>query len=202
MVTSVMAASVPHEPAKTLAHVVAGDVFHDAATRLDGFAAPGHRRDAEKMVARGARLDTARTGEIGRDGAADGALARRKAKQRAVIHRLEGELLVIFIEQGFDFGQRRTGAGGQHQFGRLIERDAGKPRQVERHVGLAGAADGALGAVPANFQRLVVAERPENGVLDLFGVAGVEDVGHSSSRATNDTIKNKVKRITPPLGRL
>ena len=61
---------------------------------------------------------------------------------------------------------------------------------------------GALGAVPANFQRLVVAERPENGVLDLFGVSGFEDVGHSSSRATNDTIKNKVKRITPPLGRL
>ena len=59
-----------------LAHVVAGDVLHHAAARLDGLGAAGHRGDAEEMVARGARLDAARAGKIGRDGAADGAVAR------------------------------------------------------------------------------------------------------------------------------
>ena len=59
-----------------LAHVVAGDVLHHAAAGLDGLGAAGDGGDAEEMIARGAGLDAARAGEIGSDGAADGALAR------------------------------------------------------------------------------------------------------------------------------
>ena len=55
-VTSVMAASVPHEPAKKLAQVVPGNILHYPAARLENFAPPRHGRDAEKMIARGARL--------------------------------------------------------------------------------------------------------------------------------------------------
>ena len=54
-----------------LAQVVAGDVLHHAAARLDGLGAAGHRGDAEEMVARGAGLDAARAGEIGGERAAD-----------------------------------------------------------------------------------------------------------------------------------
>ncbi len=108
------------------AQVVAGDVLDHAAARLDGVAAAGHRGDAQKVVARGARLDAARAGEIGGDHAADGALPRRLAEQRAVIHRLEAELLVVFRKQRLDLGERRAGARRQHQFFRLVERDAGE----------------------------------------------------------------------------
>jgi hypothetical protein len=137
-----------------------------------------HGVDAEEVVARGAGLDAARAGEIACDDAADGALPGLPAEHRPVIHRLEGEFLVVLVQKLLDVGERRAGARRQHQFGRLVQRDAGQARQVERDVGLARPADGALGALAGDFQRLVVAERPAHGVFDLFGVAGFEDVGH------------------------
>ena len=168
-----------------LAHVVAGDVLHHAAARLDGLGAAGHRGDAEEMVARGAGLDAARAGQIGRDRAADGALAGRAAEQRAIVHRLEGELLVVLVQQRLDLGQRRAGFGREHQFFRLVQRDAGKPRQIERQVGLARPAEPALGALPRHLQRLVVAERPAHGVLDLLGVAGFQVFSVMASKSSN-----------------
>ena len=161
-----------------LAHVVAGDVLHHAPARFDSFGAAGDGGHAEEVIARRARFDAARPGKIGRDRAADGALAGLPAQQRAVIHRLEGELLVVFFQQHIDLGKRRAGFGRKHEFFRLVQRDAGEPREVEREVSLARAADQALGALPRKFQRLVVAERPAHGLLDLFGVARFENIGH------------------------
>src|SRR5436309_2791494 len=58
-----------------LAQVITGDVLHDASARFERLAAPGDCREAKKMVARRARLDAARTGQVGGEHAADGAAA-------------------------------------------------------------------------------------------------------------------------------
>ena len=42
------------------------------------------------------------------------------------VHRFEVELLAALGDQRLDLGNRRAGLGGQHQFLRLVERDAGK----------------------------------------------------------------------------
>src|SRR5262249_61217868 len=76
-----------------LAQVVAGDILHHPAARLEGFAAARHRGKTEKMVACGAGLDPARAGEIGGERAADGAAASRALQNRPLVPRLEGELL-------------------------------------------------------------------------------------------------------------
>ena len=95
MVTSVMAPERAPGARHQLAEIVAGDVLHHAAAGLEGLAAAGHRCHAEEMVARGARLDPARSGQIGSEHAADRADAGRAAQQRAVIRRFEGELLAL-----------------------------------------------------------------------------------------------------------
>ena len=80
-----------------LGQVVAGDVLHHPAAGLERLAAAGHGVDAEHVVARRTRLQAARAGR-------DWRRARRRscrlaagalAEQRAVVHRLEGELLAV-----------------------------------------------------------------------------------------------------------
>ena len=84
---------------------------------------PGDRRDAEEMVARRAGLQPARAGQIGGEHAAERAVFPAvAAEQRPVIHRLEGKLLVVVVEQLLDLGERRPGLGRQHQLLRLVER--------------------------------------------------------------------------------
>jgi hypothetical protein len=75
------------------------------------------------------------------------------AEQRAVVHRFEGELLAVFRQQLLDLGQRRAGLCRQHQFGRLVERDAGEFRQIKRVFALQRPADAALGAMAEDFER-------------------------------------------------
>ena len=65
-----------------LGQVVAGDVLDDAAARLERLAAAGNGMDAEDVVARRARLQPARAGEVGGEHAADGAPARLAAEKR------------------------------------------------------------------------------------------------------------------------
>src|SRR3546814_17425214 len=50
--------------AEQLAEVIAGDVLHHAAARLEELAAAGSRDDAEEVVARGARLEAPWPGEV------------------------------------------------------------------------------------------------------------------------------------------
>ena len=130
------------------------------------------------MVARGAGLDAARAGQIGGDRAAQRAAARIAAQQRPVVHRLEGKFWFVFVQQRLDLGERRAGARREHQLLRLVKRDAGEAGEIERQIGLARPADRALGALPGQFQRLIVAERPAHGFLDFLRVAGFERVSH------------------------
>ena len=127
-----------------LAEVVPCDVLHHAAAGLEGLAPPRHRRKSKEVVARGSGLDPARTGHVGGEHTADGAAPGGAAEQRAVVHGLEGQLLVLRGDQRLNFGDRRAGLGGQHQFFRLVERHARERGEVERQVGLCGPADGAL----------------------------------------------------------
>ena len=163
---------------KQLAQVVAGDVLHHAPARLDCLSASGDGGETEEMVARSAGFDAAWAGEIGRDYTADRALASFSTEQRTVVDGLEAELLLVFIEQFFDLGERRTGARGEHEFRRLVKRDAGEVGKVEGEIGLARAADRAFAALPHELQRLLFAERPAHGLFDLLGVARFDRVGH------------------------
>ena len=126
------------------------------------------------MIARGARLDPARPGEIRGDRAADRAEPGFIPERGSVIHRFECELLTLGINQRFDLGQRRAGPGGKHQFLGLVQGDAGEIRQVEREVGLSGPADRPLRPVADDLQRLAAAKRPLDGGFDILGVAGLE----------------------------
>ncbi len=112
-----------------LAKVIAGDVLHDAPAGLDRLAAPGHRREAEEVIAGSACPNAAWAGKVRCQHAADGALPRRPAEHRAAVDRLEGEHLPLRCNQRLDLGDRRTRTGGQHQFLRLVERDADKARR-------------------------------------------------------------------------
>src|SRR5207247_7573763 len=91
-----------------LAEVVAGDVFDHPAAGLESFAAAGHRREAEEMVAPGAGLDPARAGNVRRQRAADRAAAGDAAENAGVVHGLEGKLLAVGGEERLDLGERRA----------------------------------------------------------------------------------------------
>src|SRR6516162_6499304 len=86
------------------------------------------------MVARRARLDTARTGEIAGENASEGrpgAVLLAGAEQGAPVRRLEGEHLAGLFQRGLDLAERGAGAGSQHQLARLVVTDAGEMGQVK-----------------------------------------------------------------------
>ena len=118
----------PERAGQQLAEIVAGDVLHHAAARLEGLGAARHRREAEEMVARGAGLDPPRPRKVRRERAAERARVRGPAEDRAVIHRLEGELLALALDQRLDLGERRAGPGREHQLLRLVQRHAARAR--------------------------------------------------------------------------
>ena len=72
--------------------VVAGDVLHHPAARLDISPRPLTAFDAEQMVARRAGKDAPAAGDVGGDHPADRALAGAVAKHGAEIDRLEGSI--------------------------------------------------------------------------------------------------------------
>ena len=82
------------------------------------------------------------------------------SEDRTAVDRLERELLAVGRDQRFDLGERRAGARRQHQFLRLVERDAAEPGQIEREIGLRRPADGPLGALAGHLQRLALGQRP------------------------------------------
>ena len=157
-----------------LAEVVAGDVLHNAAAGFEGLAAPGNGTEAEKMIARGAGLYPPRPGEVSSECTADRARVRRTSEKRPVIHRLEGQPLAACGGQRFHLGERRAGLRRQHQLLRLVERDAGQGRKVERRVPLRRPADRALAAPPDDFERLAARERPADRLLDVRRIARFE----------------------------
>ncbi len=110
----------------------------------------------------------------------------RPAEDRAVIHRLEGELLALAFDQRLDLGERRAGPGREHQLLRLVQRHAGEPGQIERQIGLARAAERALAAAPRDFERLALGQRPAHGVFDVLGVPGFQRVGHVNVHYATD----------------
>ena len=170
-----------------LAKVVAGDVLDHASAGLESLAAARHRGYAEKMVARRAGLDPARPGQVRRERAAERPRFGGRAEDRAVVHRLERKLLALVVHQRLDLCDRRAGFRRQHQFLRLVQRHARQRGEIEREIGLARAAERALGAATHELQRLAFRQRPAHGVLDILSVPGVQRVSHSRGLASTRT---------------
>ncbi len=165
-----------HEFAK----IVAGDVLDHAAARFERLAAAGNSGKAEEMIAGRAGFDPTRAGQIGGDRAADRACTRRTVQQRAVIHRFERELLALFRDERVDLRERRAGFGGQHQFFRLVQRDTGKPGEIERRIPLRGAADRTLGAAANQFEGFALRQCPSDRFFDLFRLARPQWLTHAT----------------------
>ena len=169
---------------------------------LEAVAEAGHRMRAEQMIAGAAGLDAARTGEPGADHAADGAVAGR-AEQRGSIHRLEGELLVLGIDQRLHVGKRRAGLHRDDQLVRLVGRDGVQRRQIEHRIGRHRLADRALGAMADDLQRLLAGDRRAHHLFDVLGVTyfqGVHDVtpvrlSSSSAKADDPVIAGAEVKI-------
>ena len=128
------------------------------------------------MIARGARLDPARAGEARGDHAADAAALGRGAEQRRGVDRLEGELLVLGIDQRQHVVERRAGLDGDDQFVGLIGRHRIQRRQIEQRIGRHRLPDRALGAMTDDLQRLLGGNRRPHRVLDVLGIAGFQGV--------------------------
>jgi hypothetical protein len=81
-------------------------------------------------------------------------------------------------DQRLDLGERRAGAGAQHQLLRLVQRDTREAGQMERQVGLDRPPDPALRALAEDLERLALTQRPLHGLLDVLGIARFERIGH------------------------
>ena len=104
-----------------------------------------------------------------------------------MVGRLEGEALAVAGEQRLDLGERRAGARREHQFGRLVERDAGQPRGREGRGGLhraaeAGARPAALDGERRPLRRGLGDDRGELGLRRRAGEPICRHFGASSGR--------------------
>ncbi|MGY4414534.1 hypothetical protein ACVWW4_006270 [Bradyrhizobium sp. LB7.1] len=129
----------------------------------------------EQMVARPARPDPARAGQASRDHATNGA-ERGRAEQRRRVHRLEGELLVLGIDQRQHVGQRRPGLERDNEFVGLVGGDGIQRGDVEHGVGRHRMTDAALAAMTDDLERLLIGNRRAHHLFDVFGVSNPERI--------------------------
>ena len=111
-------------PAHQLGQIVAGDVLDHPASAAHHLAPPGDGLEAQQVVPRGAGLEAAGAGEIAGQGAAQGGGFTKMG-------RLEGELLALIGQGGFQSGQGRARPRHQDQFIGLVVHDAGQPGDVQ-----------------------------------------------------------------------
>ena len=106
--------------------VIAGDILHDPATALHKFTTPGHGFDTQNMIARGTRLDAARSGQIASNHAAQG--STRAAIKTRKSRRLEGQHLAFCGNCSLNLCQRRTRPCREHELFGFVERDPTQSR--------------------------------------------------------------------------
>ncbi len=136
-----------------------------------------------------------RRGTAGVDG--DGAAERAggvAAPQLGGIHRLEGELLVVLLQQLGDVGHRRAGPRGHHQLGGLVERDAGEAARVDLRRRLDRAPEPALRAVAEDLDRALLFQRVPHGGEDVVLVARLQGV-HRTLEARQAAKGKAAKRL-------
>ena len=129
----------------------------------------------EQVIARPTRPDPPRPGEAGRDHAADGS-ERRRAEQRRRVHRLEGELLVLGIDQRQHVSQRRAGLERDDQFVGLVGGNGIERGDVEHGVGRHRVSNATLGSVTDDLERLLIGNRRAHHLFDVFGVSDLERI--------------------------
>ena len=130
------------------------------------------------MVARRPRLDAPRAGEVCGEHAADGALARLGAVKRAEVGGLEGERLALLREQRLDLGEPGSGARGEHELFRLVERHSGKGAQIDAVGRLHRPSEPALGARTRDLERHALGGRPLDDRPHLLGIARLHILQH------------------------
>jgi len=150
---------------------------------------------AQQMVARAARLDPARTGEPGCDHAADGSLPG-DAEQGGRLHRLEGELLALGIDQRHHVRKRGACLHGDDEFVRLIGRHGIERRQIEHGVGRHRLADPAPGTMADDLERLVVGEGRPHRLFDIRCVTYFQGI-HANRLAVTPWRGGRIRRGRP-----
>ncbi len=149
--------------------VVAGDVLHHLATETQMLALAGDDPRAEHEIAHRTAPRATRAGQPGSDHAANGG-------SFAKVWRLARQHLPSFIQRGFQLRQRRAGANGDHQFGRVIADDAAVLAGIEQHA-VDLPPEESLAAAALNAQRRVGGKRLVDLIQQLrAGVVG--DYGH------------------------
>ena len=98
-------------------HVIARHVLHDLAAEGQQLAAAVDHGEPQHEVAHGADAGARRAAQARGDHAAH----RRAAGE---VRRLERQALAALGQHGFQLGQRRAGAHGDHQLARLVAGDA------------------------------------------------------------------------------
>src|SRR3569623_1896017 len=106
-------------------HIITCDVLHHLAAELLHLAAAVDDFHAQHEIARRARIRAARPRQTA---------GYRSAQSRAIaeMRRLEREDLLVLVQRGFDFRQRRTRTRRDHQFRRLIMNDTAMTTGVQR----------------------------------------------------------------------
>ena len=138
---------------KQLAQVQPGDVLQHAAAGVDCFAVPGDRPNAKYMIAHRTPGDTTRTREVGGNDAAERLLFARAGDRREV-QWLRDDVLAMLGECRFDVGEWGSGARGDDQLIRRVERDAGEIARGDRARSLHRPQHAGLGGVANNGKRL------------------------------------------------
>ena len=103
--------------------------------------------------------------------------------KRAVVGRLEGELLLARRQAVLDLDERGAGARRHHQLGRLVERDAGEAREVDAPLRLDRPAEPPLAAAAHDLERHLLGGRPGDQLLELRGRGRTQILGHRPSTA-------------------
>ena len=114
-----------------LGEIVAGDVLHHLAARLEGLAASVDAAEAQQVIARRTGRQPPRPGEISHDGADQCPLPGFPAEQRPEVGRLEGQHLVALRQQRLDLADRRASTQRDHQLLRGVIDDAAQAGEIE-----------------------------------------------------------------------
>ena len=106
------------------ADIVASHVFHDLPAKREVLAQPINEACAQHIVAHSASGGAGRTAQTCGHHAAYG-------RTRAEVRRLKRQALAFFGKRCFQFGQRRSATGRDHQLAGLVAHDATVGTRIE-----------------------------------------------------------------------
>ena len=179
-----------------LADVVARHVLDHAAAGLEALAPPAHRVNAEEMVARGPRLDPARTREVAGERTAERRFAVC-AQQGCVIGRFKREHLPFRPDCTFDRSERRRRLGGEHKLGGLIVDNAVERGEREGRRALDRSSEVPLGTASDDLKGLLACDGPAHGIREAVRIPRGQAVGHQKRGRSGKAVSPRCTCIWP-----